>query len=193
MVPILRRGPVKPDTGRIISVSARVLAASLLAGLLTLRALQLAPSYGVSTEPWRAVTRHVVSTFRPGDCIAFYPLDSRMPFRYYLPPGAPAPRSVLPNLSWAPTVPFVEAYSTLSRSQLNRVAHRCGRVWLVSGHQGHSDGTTLGKVHFKRYTALIAGLESRYLDSHMTDYGAAHIITLQLFSHPASASRNPLF
>jgi hypothetical protein len=116
-----------------------------------------------------------------------------MTFRYYLPPGAPAPRSVLPNLSWARMVPFVEAYSTLSRPQLNQVSRQCGRVWLVSGHQGHNDGTTLGKVHFKRYTALIAGLESRYLDSHLTNYGAAHIITLQLFSHPASAAGRALF
>jgi 4-amino-4-deoxy-L-arabinose transferase-like glycosyltransferase len=191
--PIVRRWQLGPGTGRVLSVLLRTLAGVLLVGLLVLRALQLAPSYGVSTEPWRAVTRHVVATFRPGDCIAFYPLDSRMPFRYYLPPGSPTPRSVLPNLSWKPTVPFVEAYSTLSPSQLNRVAHRCGRVWLVSGHQGHNDGTTLGKVHFKRYTALIAGLERRYLGSHTTSYGAAHIITLQLFSQPASKAGGQLF
>lgn len=184
-IPILRRWQIRPSAGRALSVVARVLAVGFLVALFVLRTLQLAPAYGVSTEPWRAVTRQVVATFRPGDCIAFYPLDSRMPFRYYLPTGAPAPRSILPNLPWTRVVPFVEAYSTLSSSQLNRVAHRCGRVWLVSGHQGHNDGTTLGKVHFKRYTALIAGLESRYLDSHMSDYGAAHIITLQLFSHPA--------
>ncbi|HEY1523661.1 MAG TPA: glycosyltransferase family 39 protein [Solirubrobacteraceae bacterium] len=192
-VPILNRWQLGPRAGRVLPVLLRALAGALLVGLLVLRTLQLAPSYGVSTEPWRAVTRHVVATFRPGDCIAFYPLDSRMPFRYYVPPGAPAPRSVLPNLSWTPTVPFVEAYSTLSRSRLNRVAHQCGRVWLVSGHQGHNDGTTLGKVHFKRYTALIAGLESRYLNSHLTNYGAAHIITLQLFSEPASAASRQLF
>jgi hypothetical protein len=192
-VPVVGRWQPGPVAGRVLSVLLRALAGTLLAGLLVLRTLQLAPSYGVSTEPWRAVTRHVVATFRPGDCIAFYPLDSRMPFRYNLPPGAPAPRSVLPNLSWTPIVPFVEAYSTLSRPQLNRVSRQCGRVWLVSGHQGHNDGTTLGKVHFKRYTALIAGLESRYLNSRLTNYGAAHIITLQLFSQPASPARGHLF
>lgn len=190
-VPVLRRRQLGPPAGRVLSAGLRVLAAALLVGLLVLRALQLAPSYGVSTEPWRAVTRHVVATFRPGDCIAFYPLDSRMPFRYYLPPGAPAPRAVLPNLPWTRTVPFVEAYSTLSPSQLNRVSQQCGRVWLVSGHEGHNDGTTLGKVHFKRYTALIAGLDNRYLDSHTTNYGAARIITLQLFSRPVSSASGP--
>jgi hypothetical protein len=191
--PIVSRWQPGPGAGRGLSLLLRALAGALLVGLLVLRTLQLAPSYGVSTEPWRAVTRHVVATFRPGDCIAFYPLDSRMPFRYYLPPGAPTPRPVLPSLTWTRTVPFVEAYSTLTSPQLNQVSHRCGRVWLVSGHQGHNDGTTLGKVHFKRYTALIAGLESRYLDSHMTNYGAAHIITLELFSNPASASSGHLF
>ncbi len=59
-------------------------------------------------------SRHVVATLQPGDCIAFYPLDTRMPFRYYLPAGAPAPRSVLPSISWSRNVPFVEAYFTLS-------------------------------------------------------------------------------
>jgi 4-amino-4-deoxy-L-arabinose transferase-like glycosyltransferase len=192
-LPVVRRWQPGPSAARVLPMLLRALAATLLVGLIVLRTLQLAPSYGVSTEPWRAVTRHVVATFRPGDCIAFYPLDSRMPFRYYLPPGAPAPRSVLPDISWTPTVPFVEAYSTLSRTRLNRVSRQCNRVWLVSGHQGHNDGTTLGKVHFKRYTALIAGLESRYLNSRVTSYGAARIITLQLFSAPASRAGKHLF
>jgi hypothetical protein len=192
-LPVVRRWQPGPSAARVLPMLLRALAATLLVGLIVLRTLQLAPSYGVSTEPWRAVTRHVVATFRPGDCIAFYPLDSRMPFRYYLPPGAPAPRSVLPDISWTPTVPFVEEYSTLSRTRLNRVSRQCNRVWLVSGHQGHNDGTTLGKVHFKRYTALIAGLESRYLNSRVTSYGAARIITLQLFSAPASRAGKHLF
>ena len=192
-VPILRRWQISAARGRTISMVTRVFGVSMLVAVFVLRTLQLAPSYAVSTEPWRAVSRHVVATFQPGDCIAFYPLDSRMPFRYYLPAGTSAPRSVLPNISWSRNAPFVEIYSTLSSSQLTRVAHRCGRVWLVSGHQGHNDGTTLGKVHFKRYTALIAGLESRYLESRVTSYGAASIITLQLFSQPAYKARNHLF
>jgi hypothetical protein len=193
-LPLIRRRPAAPVVGRGLAVCFRVLALGVLAALFVLRTVQLAPSYGVSTEPWRAVTRHVVATFRPGDCIAFYPLDSRMPFRYYLPAGTPAPRSVLPNLSWQPIVPFVEAYATLSPSQLTQAGRRCGRVWLVSGHQGHNDGTTLGRVHFKRYQALMAGLGRRYLGTRLMTYGAARIITLQLFSDPVSrARRSPLF
>jgi 4-amino-4-deoxy-L-arabinose transferase-like glycosyltransferase len=193
-LPLIRRATAPPLMGRVLAVLLRVLAVGVLAALFVLRTLQLAPSYGVSTEPWRAVTRHVVATFRPGDCIAFYPLDSRMPFRYYLPAGAPTPRPVLPNMSWKRIVPFVEAYSTLSPAQLAQTGRRCGRVWLVSGHQGHNDGTTLGRVHFKRYQALMAGLGRRYLGTHLMTYGAARIITLQLFSDPVSRARHsPLF
>jgi 4-amino-4-deoxy-L-arabinose transferase-like glycosyltransferase len=193
-LPLIRRRATPPLVGPVLAVLFRVLAVGVLAALFVLRTLQLAPSYGVSTEPWRAVTRHVVATFQPGDCIAFYPLDSRMPFRYYLPADVPAPRSVLPNLSWQRLVPFVEAYSTLSSSQLTGIARRCGRVWLVSGHQGHNDGTTLGRVHFRRYQTLMAGLGRRYLSTRQRTYGAAHIITLQLFSQPVSrVGHSPIF
>jgi hypothetical protein len=179
-----RRRPLGPNAGRRISLGLRTLAGVLLVGLLTLRALQLAPAYGVSTEPWRTLTREVLTASRPGDCIAFYPSDTRMPFRYYLPAGAAAPRPILPAVPWGGIRPFVEAYSTLSPQTLTRDARRCGRVWLVSGHEGHNDGTTLGRVHFQRYTDLVDGLGQRYQDSTLQTFGAAHILTLQLFSDP---------
>lgn len=181
---VTRRWHPPRGAGRALSVVLRLTAAVLLVGLLTLRALQVAPAYGVSTEPWRAVTTHVLASSRPGDCIAFYPLDSRMPFRYYLTPGSQPPRSVLPNLPWSNTGSFVEAYSTLSRAQLSRAAKLCHRVWLVSGHQGHTDGTTVGRVHYRRYQDLVAGLNSHYLTSRSMTFGQASIITLQLFSQP---------
>jgi hypothetical protein len=169
---------------RATIIGLRVLALGLLGALFVLRALQLAPSYGVSTEPWRAVTRHVVASSRPGDCIAFYPLDSRMPFRYYLPAGAQPPHPILPDLSWGRTVPFVEAYATLSPAQLGRVGSRCGRVWLVSGHEGHNSGTALARAHYQRFQRLVVGLQLHYLHTHVRTYGAAHIITLELLSNP---------
>ena len=190
---LARRWQLRQATGSLITTTARGTAGVLLVALVTLRALQLVPSYGVSTEPWRAVTTHVVASSRPGDCIAFYPLDSRMPFRYYLPANGQPPRSILPAVSWAPIRPFVEAYSTLSPAQLTRASRACTRVWLVSGHQGHNDGTTLGRVHFGRYEALVAGLQQRYRSSHTTTFGAAHIITLELFSQPAGRGGRHLF
>jgi hypothetical protein len=180
---LARRWPLREATGRLLSTALRALAALMLVALLTLRALQLVPSYGVSTEPWRAVTAHVLAASRPGDCIAFYPLDARMPFRYYLPANAQAPRSILPALPWAPIRPFVEDYSSLSPTQLARASRRCGRVWLVAGHEGGSE-TSLGRLHYIRYQALVAGLDQRYLHSSSRTFGQAQIITLELFSQP---------
>ena len=183
-LPSHRRWLPSPKRGALVSVLLRTLAGLVLVALVTLRALQLVPSYGVSTEPWRAVTKRVLASSRPGDCLAFYPLDTRMPFRYYLPTGAQPPRSVLPRLGWSNTGPFVEAYATLSPAQLRRVATRCRRVWLVSGHQGRNDGTAGGRAHFARYRDLVAGFDRLYLNARSRTFGAARIITLQLFSDP---------
>lgn len=172
------------------TVALRGSALALLVALLTLRALQLAPSYGVSTEPWRAVTRQVLALSHRGDCIAFYPLDSRMPFRYYLPDSAPAPRSVLPAVPWSQVRPYVERYATLSRSQITRAATSCRRFWLISSHQGHQDGTTGGTVHYERFVALKSELARQYRHSVTATYGAASIITVDLFSTPARAVRS---
>jgi mannosyltransferase len=193
------RWHLSPGLGPPISVFLRVVAAVLLIGLLTLRALQVAPAYGVSTEPWRGVTKHVLASSRPGDCIAFYPLDARMPFRYYLPAGAQPPRSILPTLPWSNDGPFVEAYSTLKRSALTQDARQCRRVWLLSGHQGRGDGTAQGQVHYANYQQLVSRLNSLYAHATSRTYGAAQIITLQLFSDPqtgrghGSRSRQSLF
>jgi 4-amino-4-deoxy-L-arabinose transferase-like glycosyltransferase len=166
------------------SYATRALAVALPVALLTLRALELAPSYGVSTEPWRTATHQVLTLTRPGDCVAFYPLDSRMAFRYYVPAGQSAPRPILPTAPWSQIRPYVEAYATLSPAQLRRLPSRCRRVWLVSSHEGHSDGTLLGDTHFARYVDLKDALGREYLQSATATYGAASIINVELFSRP---------
>jgi hypothetical protein len=166
------------------SYSTRAFAIALPIALLTLRAIQLGPAYGVSTEPWRTVTNQVLGLSRPGDCIAFYPLDSRMAFRYYLPAGRVAPTPILPTTPWGEIRPYVEAYATLSPSQLRRLPGQCNRIWLVSSHQGRNDGTTIGSAHFNRFVALKTGIEREYRQSATATYGAASIISVELFSGP---------
>jgi hypothetical protein len=175
---------------RPVTRTLQLLAISLLAGVIVLRALQLPPSYGVSIEPWRGVTARILAASRPGDCIAFYPLDTRMPFRYYLPADEAAPRPVLPVLPWGQVRPFVEDYATLSRQRIDRLPTFCTRVWLVASHQGHHDGTAAGKRNWDRFLALSTAIGHHYFRSKTTMYGAARLITVVLYSEPLAPSRS---
>jgi 4-amino-4-deoxy-L-arabinose transferase-like glycosyltransferase len=122
-------------------------------GLVVLRALQLAPSYGTSPENWKAATQYVAAHAGAGDCIAFYPLDGWMAFQYY---GGALPRSVLPSASWATDRPYVERYVQPSGARLAQVAAGCPRLWLIASHEGERDGPALSRAHLARYNELVA-------------------------------------
>ena len=108
--------------------------------LLVLRALTLAPTYGVSPEPWNAATASVVASSPRGACVAFYPQDGRMPFDYYLDagavPGAGRLTPVYPATPWSVVVPYIERYELPAGPQLNAIVRRCPVLWLVSSHEG---------------------------------------------------------
>jgi hypothetical protein len=128
------------------------------------------------------VTKLILTSSRPGDCIAFYPMDTRMPFRYYLPAGASAPRSVLPALPWSANPSFVEQYSTLSPAQVHGVAAGCNRVWLVSSHQGKGDATAGGQHHYLQFLLLRGEFGRVYHRWQTGAFGAQHLINVDLFS-----------
>lgn len=167
---------------RIAPLAAPALSVALLAALLTLRALQVAPSYAKSSEPWRAATLYVIDRARPGDCVAFYPLDVRMPFRYYLTPGLVVPTAVLPKLPWNRVRPYVEEYVVPPESQLISAVDHCGRVWVVSSHAGETDGTPASQADYRRYLILLARLHSRYPLLRAASFGYAGIISVTLLS-----------
>jgi mannosyltransferase len=145
-----------------------------LAVLIALRALQLAPAYGTSPEDWRAAASYVIAASRPGDCIAFYPLDGRMAFDYYVTAGAPRP--VLPSLPWSQIRPYVERYD------LPRVPLACPRVWLVASHEGFPTGPPGSRAHYERYVALRAALAGEYAHDTKRPIGYASTIWVELFS-----------
>jgi mannosyltransferase len=151
-----------------------------VAALLALRALVLAPSYGTSPEDWRATTAYVLDASRPGDCIAFYPLDGRMAFGYYVGAGRAAgtPRSVWPALPWSTVRPYVEQYATPSASALTS---RCTRLWLVASHQGLPDGTAGSRAHYARYVALRSTLAREYGRRRTISFGYASVIWVDVF------------
>jgi mannosyltransferase len=144
-------------SGRVSPVAAW----GAVAVLIALRAVALVPSYGTSPENWRAATAYVTHAARPGDCIAFYPLDGSMPFDYY---------------AGRPVEPHVEQYQT------PQVAPSCLRVWLVASHQGLPTGTAASRAHYARYVAARDALARRYPRQSTRSFGYASVIWVSLFS-----------
>jgi hypothetical protein len=157
-----------------------------VAVLLTLRALQLAPTYGVSPEDWKAATSFVVARAEPGDCIAFYPSDGEMAFEYYIGGSATsearAPRPVLPVTTWGAVTPYVERYVTLSPHEIAAVSGSCRRLWLVASHQGLSDGPPVSVEHLRRYVRLQSALGARMSVLSASSFGYADPVDVELFS-----------
>jgi mannosyltransferase len=159
---------------------------AVLVALTVLRALQLAPSYGVSPEPWQAASQYVAARSRPGDCVAFYPADGRMAFQYYLGTAGVArlPRPILPIVRWGVVKTYVEDYATLSPGQLRRRTASCRRVWLVSSHEGQPDGPARSRANRHRFKDLQARLEAAYSHSISKQLGYASAIHLRLLTGP---------
>jgi hypothetical protein len=159
---------------------------SSFAVVLALRALALAPSYGTSPEDWRGATANVLARAQPGDCVAFYPSDGRMAFRYYLGggPGAVsrAPRAILPLAGWGAVRTYVEDYAGLTDAQVSRLPDQCPRVWLVSSHEGQPTGPAGSKVNYRRFIALRDSLERTYPRHQRTKLGYAAVIRVELLS-----------
>ena len=163
----------------------RLAGAGLLAGLVGLRAYQLAPSYGVSPENWQAATLYVLQHAEPGDCIAFYPSDGRMAFSYYLTHGPVVtpfvPRPVLPATPLREVLPYVERYTTLGGGQLDRIAASCPRLWLLVSHEGSPTGTTISQANYAKYLVLAGNLELRYPTTTIRSHGWASPIAVWLY------------
>jgi hypothetical protein len=137
---------------------------------------------------------------RPGDCIAFYPLDGRMPFDYYVQRGENAagtlatlgarvrvPRPVEPSTPWAQTPPYVEDYSTPTDGQLTHIERTCPRLWFVVSHQGQRRGPPVSRTNFVRYRVLGATLQVAYARHHKRTFGWASPVQVELLSNPRPA------
>jgi hypothetical protein len=163
----------------------RVVALAALTGLIALRALQLVPSYAASPEDWRFATKTILSQTLRHDCIAFYPLDSRMPFSYYvraLDAQAIAPRPVFPSAPWEVDKPYVEEYRTLPGRKLRAIAARCPALWLLSSHEGQKKGPAGSQLNFHRYHRFRARVRHLYRYHHKMKFGYAATIHVLLLS-----------
>jgi mannosyltransferase len=151
--------------------------------ILGLRAAQLLPSYGVSPENWKAAEAYVLAHARPGDCVAFYPLDARMPFDYYVRAagqefGAPVP--VDPVTPWYDPRPFVEDYAVPSSSTLKRIESSCPRVWFVASHEGQIDGPQGSLTNYIRYRIFQDQLQTVYTRHSTHIFGWAAEVAVEL-------------
>lgn len=160
----------------------RILSAGAVIALVVLRVLALAPAYGVSSENWRGAAAYVIGHTQPGDCIAFYPLDNRQAFRYYLSSPASAPRPILPAVPWMRIRPFVEDYSTLPAAAVAQLPHSCGRVWLVASHEGRVGGPPVSRANYDRFAALTGELRRLYPRTSSGNFGAQGVVTVTLYS-----------
>jgi hypothetical protein len=161
----------------------RFVAPALLVAVLGARALPVVGAYGVSPEPWQAVTAGVLAQSRPGDCIAFYPADARMAFQYYVgsgPASRRAPRAVMPVAPWGVVRPYVEDYAVPAPAELARRVAGCQRMWLVSSHEGQANGPPVARAHRARWFALSAALRRRFGAGPVTKHGYASVIHVQL-------------
>ncbi len=156
----------------------------LLGVVLALRLAVLIPSYSATPEPWKQAAASVLASARTGDCIAFYPQDGRMPFGYYVQrtPGAAAraPRPVLPVESWSSRAPHVEQYRVPASGAA--LTQGCGRVWLVSSHQGQLRGTAVQRRHYAGYLAVQRELGDVFERRVVSAYGYASRVTVFLYT-----------
>jgi mannosyltransferase len=187
-----------PAVGLVLAAAAgerrwpRYVAPALLVIVLAMRAVPVIAAYGVSPEPWQAVTARVLAQSRPGDCIAFYPQDARMAFQYYVGTGPAtrrAPRSILPAIRWGVVKPYVEDYATLSGAQLARRTAGCRRMWFISSHEGQPNGPAQARANRSQWLSLDSRLERRFGSGPQQKYGYASVIRVQLLPGPAHGAR----
>ncbi|HUZ20099.1 MAG TPA: glycosyltransferase family 39 protein [Acidimicrobiales bacterium] len=169
--------------GLLGRIRAAPLAWSACAGLVALRLVQVPPQYVQPIDDYAGATAYVLSSSRPGDCVAFYSNDGRVEFRYYLEhrsaaersADGPAPRPVLPAAPWSADPAVVEQYSSLSPSQLRAVESSCPRVWLVASHVGHPWGTAGSRANDARFEGLRGALAAAYPASATRDFASVSV------------------
>ncbi len=160
------------------------LGSGALGTLVVLRMLQVVPTYGMSPENWHAAISYVLSHSTGADCVAFYPSDGRMAFKYYMgPPSSRTdPRPVLPSAPWTTDRAYVERYVTFGARELARVASSCPRLWLVSSHVGSASGPPGSVANYQRYLALQTSLARAYGPGRTVAFGWSAPVDVELFA-----------
>jgi mannosyltransferase len=156
------------------------LGGAAVVALLVLRFMQIPSSYGVPLEDWKSPTNFVLDQTRPGDCVAFYVDDGRMPFEYYLRQGPTRkllPTPVLPALPWTDNPIEVEVNTPIAPSALPGVVAECSRLFLVASHDGFTNGSPNQRVTYADYHRMLGELAADYPSSKQTVFGSVSVWT----------------
>jgi hypothetical protein len=159
-----------------------VLGAAVTVAFLVLRFLQIPEAYGRPFENWQAPTAYVLAHDRPGDCIAFYVDDGRMPFEYYLrrtPGHVTPPRPVLPAVPWSGNPVEVEVNTPIPSAAMPGVIGGCPRLFLVASHDGSPLGSPHQRAAYGDYHRMLDQLDAGYPTVGSRRFGS---VTIWLFS-----------
>jgi hypothetical protein len=74
----------------------------------------------------------------------------------------------------------VEDYVVPAPDVLSRRTRGCGRMWLVSSHEGQPNGPAVARAHRARWLALSAALQRRFGSAPAVKHGYASVIHVQL-------------
>lgn len=157
-----------------------VLGGAAVVALLVLRFVQIPSAYGRPFEDWKSPTAFVLGQARPGDCVAFYVDDGRMPFEYYLrqgPPRTVLPKPVLPALPWTDNPVEVEVNTPISPAALPGVVAGCPRLFLVASHDGFTTGSPNQRTTYADYHRMLGELAADYPSVHQTVFGPVTVWT----------------
>ena len=148
---------------------------ALLVAVLALRALQLAPSYGVSPENWSAATSHVLAATPIGPRVRRVLPAGRSRAVRLLPAGlrrsrhGPDPDPAHGRLVEGAGI--VERYRSLGTTRRAEIANRCTSVWLIASHSGRRYGPVTSQRDYRRYRRLIKELRAVYGKPKRTGFG----------------------
>lgn len=111
---------------------AGAVVASVVFGLNSLASFTQYQAAVSQTNPFREMTRYVLSEQQPGDAAMFFTAATHLSFQYYATLAAPereplAPKIVIPNFGDTPT----GAQPTPSVDEVRSASDRYRRVWLV--------------------------------------------------------------
>jgi uncharacterized membrane protein len=128
-------------------------------------------------ENWRAATAYVLNSSNAGQAVVFFSATDEIPFSYYWrQDGSPAsaPTPVLPAAPLDSLVNHIQDHASLDATEVQSVASRYPRLWVVASHQAPTPARRLV------YDRLMREIRQSYCQSSVSHFTGP--ITVYMFS-----------